>query len=275
LLITASFGAALVVSAGLNSASLRPQRVAANLAAAALLVLSIVALGNGRLGLPAGDLNDTMEFAAADVEGDLPARVLIASTDPHLVPGADRAGPGFWYRLVDGSGMTHDEVWLPPARQGDVNLAAAMASIASGGELRAGALLAPYAVEWVVLIGPELRLDEVLSSQLDMIPIPLEEGLRVFQNSNRAPLAAAGDTAWVRSGTGFSGPGSEDRVRLAVNHDDGWRPDPQPVSWGVELSAADGRAWFTADPSGLAVALASAALAVAGLVMVIVGRLRR
>ena len=274
-LITASFGAALVVAGGLNSVSLRPQRVMANVAGAALLVLSVFTLGNGRLGLPAGDVNDTISFASAAVEGRPAARVLVVSEQPELVPGADRAGPGFWYRLVDGSGMTHDEVWLPPGEAGDAALAVALEHLASGGELRSGALLAPFAVEWVVLQGPEFRLDEVLATQLDMVPIPLDEEMRVFQNSNRAPIADAGDAAWARSETGYAGAPSEGRVRLAMNYDGSWMPDPTPDSWAVEVSAADGRADCGPDPDGLAAALASIALAGAGVVMVMAGRLKR
>ncbi|MGH8945197.1 MAG: glycosyltransferase family 2 protein [Acidimicrobiia bacterium] len=275
LLITSSFGVALVVAGGLNSISLRPQRLAANFAATALLFLSVLAMGNGRLGLPPGDLNQSIEFAAAGVEGKPPARVLIASTEPALIPGADRAGPGFWYRLVDGTGMTHDEVWLPPGREADASLGNALSEIASGGELRAGARLVPYAVEWVVLVGPESPLDRVLSTQLDMVPIPLEEQTRVFQNSNRAPIAATDEGAWARSGTGFAGEPGEGRVRLGVTYDDHWRPDPRPASWAVEVSASEGRAEFEPDAIAVAIALASALVAAAGLAMVVVERVRR
>jgi hypothetical protein len=274
LLITSSFGAALVVAGGLNSISLRPQRLAGNVAATALLLLSVLAMGNGRLGLPAGDLNESIEFAAAAVEDKPPARVLIASTEPGLVPGANRAGPGFWYRLVDGTGMTHDEIWLPPAREGDASLGNVLSDIASGGELRAGARLVPFAVEWVVLVGPESPLDRVLATQLDLVPIPLAEQTRVFQNSNRAPIAATDEGAWVRSGTGFAGEPGEGSVHIAVAYDEGWRPDPQPASWAVEVTAVEGRAEFEPGAEAVAVALASALVAVAGLALVVVGRMR-
>lgn len=275
LLITASFGAAMVVAAGLNSVSLRPQRVVANVVATGLLILSVITLGNGRLGLPSGDLNESIEFAAAAVEGKPPARVLFASTEPGLVPGVDRAGPGFWYRLVDGSGITHDEVWLPSGQEGDASLAAALSAIASGVELRAGERLVPYAVEWVVLVGPESALDEVLSTQLDLVPIPLEEGIRVFQNSNRAPLAAADEAAWARSGTGFAGDPGDGRVRLAVNYDEGWTPDPQPASWATEVSAGEGRAEYAPEAGTVAAALGPALVVALGLALLVLGRVRR
>ena len=217
----------------------------------------------------------SLEFASAAVEGGPPARVLVASADRELVPGAARPGPGFWYRLVDGSGMTHDEVWLPPATEGDEELARALAAISSGSELRSGALLVPFAVEWVILDGPEFRLDEVLATQLDMVPVPLEEGTRVFQNTNRAPIAATGDSPWARSGAGFAGEPGEGRVRLAVTFDEGWEPDPVRQDWAVAVSAAEGEARYGPDPDRLAATLASVAVAVAGLVMAVVGRLRR
>ncbi|MBW3666491.1 MAG: hypothetical protein KY394_02740 [Actinobacteria bacterium] len=275
LLVTASFGAALVVVAGLNSVSLRPERVLANVGAAAILAISLITLGNGRLGLPPGDLNESIAFASAAVEGRPPARVLVASADRGLVPGVALPGPGFWYRVVDGSGMTHDEVWLPPAAEGDRALAEALAAVASGSELRTGAQLVPFAVEWVVLEGAEFRLDEVLATQLDMVPVPLDEGARVFQNTNRAPIADAGDTSWERSGTGFAGEAGEGRVRIAVTFDEGWEPDPIRRDWALEVSASEGEARYGTEPSGVAAAVASVALAAAGAVMALVGRIRR
>lgn len=275
LLVTASFGSALVVAGGLNSISLRPQRVVAAVSASAILVLSLITLGNGRLGLPAGDLNESISFASAAVEGSPPGRVLIASAEPELVPGVARPGPGFWYRLVDGSGMTHDEVWLPPATDGDEALADVLVAVTSGSELRTGALLAPFAIEWVVLEGPLFRLDEVLATQLDMVPVPLEEEARVFENTNEAPLAATSEGEWDRSGTGFDGEPAEGTARLAVTFDDGWQPDPSRDVWAVEIDASRGRAVYEQGAGGMAAALASILVAAAGVVVALIGSLRR
>ncbi|HEX9763348.1 MAG TPA: glycosyltransferase, partial [Acidimicrobiia bacterium] len=56
LLVTASFGAAFVVAAGLDAISLESWRLMAVVASAAILILSIGSLANGRYGLSAGDV---------------------------------------------------------------------------------------------------------------------------------------------------------------------------------------------------------------------------
>jgi len=276
LLVGASFGTALVVAAALDSLSVRPRRVVATVGALALLVVSIGAIGNGRVGLPDGDLNETLAFASTLAGEEGPGRVLVASTVRADIPGEARRGPGFYYRVVDGEEMTLDEVWLPPYGSGDQALDAVLARIATGAELRPGELLAPFAIDWVVLSGPRFRLDDVLVAQLDLVDTPLYEDLRVFENPSAVPLAAAEDgSVWTRTGAGFAGEASPGRIRLAVGYDPGWSPDPQPSDWAVEVSATRGEAVYVGPTervlwSGTAIAAAVAALSLIGL-----GRRRR
>ncbi|MFQ5523152.1 MAG: hypothetical protein ACE5F5_06195 [Acidimicrobiia bacterium] len=275
-LVVASFGTALVVAAALDSLSVRPRRVVATVGAAALLVVSIGVIGNGRLGLPDGEVNETLAFASTLAGEGGPGRILVASTVRADIPGEARFGPGFYYRVVDGEEITLDEVWLPPPEAGDRALDAALTRIASGAELRPGELLAPFAIDWVVLSGPSFRLDDVFVAQLDLVDTPLYEELRVFENPSALPLAGTeGGLVWSRTGTGFSGDSGPSRVRLAVSYDPGWSPDPQPAEWAVEVAATQGAATYLGPVERVLWSAAAIAAAVAALTLIGLGRRRR
>ena len=78
--------------------------------------------------------------------------------------------------------------------------------IASGADLRPGALLAEFAIDWVVVEGTETPLDPILDSQVDLTPTPLITGAKVFENPQSAAMAAVDeDLVWHREGTGFAG----------------------------------------------------------------------
>lgn len=275
-LVLASFGTALIVAAGLDVVTSDPRRLMGAVVSVTILFLSIGALGNGRLGLPGGDLNERLGFAST-LAGDAgPGRVLIASTQRGDIPGEARPGPGFWYRVVDGQGMTSDEVWLPAPLAGDDHLDQALQSISGGGELRPGELLGPFAVDWLVLLGPKFRLDEVLIAQLDLAPVPFDPDSRVFANPVSVPLADSGtESIWLRSGTGFAGESGSGRVSLAVNEDDGWSPEPGPHDWHATVSAVDGVASFRGAGLNVGLAASTAVLMLSSLGLLFIGRRRR
>lgn len=274
LLVSASLGAALVVSAALEPATRRLVDLAALAAGTAAVLLSIVSITNGNLGLPGGDLNEELAFAETLAEDGSPGRVLIASTDPSMLPGEPSSGPGFFFRLVDGSGMTADEIWLPPERSGDESLLAALTDIATGMELRPGAVLADYAVEWVVLAGEPFRLDQALAAQLDLEPVPLASEARVFQNSQSSPLASAPSEVWAREGTGFSGDPTEERVRLAVAFDSSWSPAAERAEWATTVDGSGGSARYVPGGPGQLGAVGTLVLLGFGLAAMIFGRPR-
>ena len=161
-LVLASFGAAVLVAAALDQLSVEPRRLLASLGAVAMLLVSAAGLLDGRLGLPPGDVNDRLAFASTLANEGAPGRVLLISADRRLIPGEARPGPGVWYRTVDGGGTTIDEVWLPEPSTGDIQLESAVDRIASGAELRPGALLSEFSVDWVVVVGAETPFDTIL-----------------------------------------------------------------------------------------------------------------
>ncbi len=273
-LIVSSFGTAIVVSSAFDVLSIDLRRFLASIAAVAVLVLSVGNLANGRLGLPQGDENARLGFALALADESGAGRILIVSADRSLVPGEARPGPGFWYRTIDGGGMTQDEVWLPPPLDGDRALEDAISRISSGTELRPGQILAEFAVEWVVIEGPSISLEEILERQLDLVPTPLASGSRIYENGRVAPLAGDGAEPWHRDGTGFAGEPGSGRVRLAVNNDSGWSPEPGEVGWAVTVSAVDGVARFSGERLALLMAYGSVVLFAASLIGIAIGRAR-
>ncbi len=73
-LVLASFGSAIVVAAALDRLSIDPRRLLASIGAVAMLLLSVAGLINGRLGLPAGDINERLGFASTLAEQASPGR---------------------------------------------------------------------------------------------------------------------------------------------------------------------------------------------------------
>lgn len=274
-LVLGSFGAAMIVAAGLNSFSSEPRRLLSVLASTAILVVSIAGISNGRLGLPEGRINERFDFASTLADEGGPGRVLVASTQRSDLPGEVRSGPGFWYRLVDGDQMTIDEAWLAEKGAGDDSLYSALESVATGSELRPGDRLARFAVDWVVLLGPEFQLDEALVAQLDLVPTPLDPESRVFENPAAIPLAATEESIWTRSGVGFAGDPGSGRVDLAINYDPGWGPEPERVDWSTSVSAETGKATFENSSLYLGLALGTAALLLAAGLLLGFGRARR
>jgi GT2 family glycosyltransferase len=274
-LVTASVGAATVVGVALDRIQFKVIPMFSALAALVMLALSTASIFGGSLGLPGGDRNADLSFAVSLADDDQPRRILYASTDSGLVPGEARSGPGFWYRVLDGSGTTIDEIWLPPERAGDRQLAAVVDQIASGEVLRPGASLAEFGIGWIVVDGPESALDSALESQLDVVPLPFDSVARVYENPNAEPLAASdsGDV-WVKDGAGWAGDAGPGRVALAINYTSGWEPAGGQVGWSTTVSASTGSASYAGHPVNLALGYASAVVLLGGLVLIGVGRRR-
>ena len=279
LALIAALGAAVVVAATLNHLDRDPVSWVAAVGGVALLVAAAGTLIDGAYGLQRGALNDRLSFAETLASDEEAGRILLASTIREDLPGEARSGPGFWYRLVDGTGMTQDEAWLPEAEAGDDRLADELESIATAGILRPGARLAPFAIDWVVLFGPEFRLDETFAAQLDLVPTPLDDEARVFANPGSSSLVANatdGDGVdWRRSGAGYAGPPMEADVAIAVNASDGWSPEPGAVDWRQTVSAINGEARFSATSSAAFSPLAAAILLLSGAGLIFMGRRAR
>jgi hypothetical protein len=272
--VFSSLGAGLVTAAALDGLSRNPLKVVAALGGLAILLMSIGPLMNGRLGLSAGDANERLSFALTLLEEDGPGRMLYASSDSDVIPGEALAGPGYWYRVVDATGTTHDEIWLPAEEEGDLLLEDALIDISSGADLRPGMRLAEFAVDWVVLDGETFVLDDALLAQLDLVPTPLDPESRVYENRESQPLAGTAESPWAREGTGFAGDSVDGSVSLAINFASGWEPDGARDGWKVSVDGEQGAASYSPELMDLALPAATILLALAALALIAVGRFR-
>jgi GT2 family glycosyltransferase len=274
-LVTASVGAAIVVGVALDRVRLEVMPMVATLSALAILVLSIGSIAGGELGLPNGDRNDDLSFASTLVDDGQARRILYASSDRTLVPGESRKGPGFWYRVLDGTGTTIDEIWLPPERTGDRKLSSVIDRIATGGVLRPGAGLSEFGIGWIVVDGPESSLDRALMSQLDVVPLPFDTVARVYENPMGVPIAGSdGGEVWVRDGLGWSGETGTGQVALAFNYTSGWEPDGARVDWYTTVASETGTASYSGHVVNKWLGYGSIAVLIGGLVLMGLGRRR-
>jgi GT2 family glycosyltransferase len=275
-LVTASVGAATVVGVALDRIKFEVIPMISVLGALVMLAVSTAAIFGGSLGLPGGDRNADLSFAETLADDGQPRRILYASTDAGLVPGEARSGPGFWYRVLDGSGTTIDEIWLPPERAGDRQLSAVVDRVASGEVLRPGASLAEFGIGWIVVDGPESALDSALESQLDVVPLPFDTVSRVYENPNAVPIAVSDrGEVWATDGAGWVGEAGSGRVELAINYTTGWEPEGGQVGWYTSVSASSGVASYSGHTVNLALGYASAVMLLGGLVLIGVGRRSR
>jgi hypothetical protein len=102
-------------------------------------------------------------------EGDY--RVLWVG-DQRLLPAAGQAyGPGVAYAVTDGRSLEVDQTWGTTPRGGDDEIAGALQAVATGSTTRAGRLLAPFAVRYIIVP----VVDGAVST--DDEPLPLPAGL--------------------------------------------------------------------------------------------------
>lgn len=155
------------------------------------------------------------QLPSADVSGQY--RTMFVG-DARVLPGAPlNLGWGIAYSVVNGASPTADEMWeIPPNRLRD-EAVKALYGIVRGGTSRAGRLLAPLSVRFIVVpiidgaastrdepVPTPRGLVDALSRQLDFRRQYSSPDLVIFENSAwipvRSQLTAAGATASARAG---------------------------------------------------------------------------
>ncbi|MGH8911420.1 MAG: hypothetical protein ACRDVD_02830 [Acidimicrobiia bacterium] len=245
-LAVAGVGVGLAVASALRRRETRDVSMWLALAGGvALLLVSLLGVIGGRGGLDRDEWGDGLAFIGLEPAGV--ERALLIAPTPSQLPGESRPGPGFWYRLVSSDGATLDQVVLGPTGSGDEALRQTLDTIASGGSLEPGELLAPFGIRWVVAVGDSaIDLAPVLEAQVDLDPLPVSEGLLVYENAvARSVAESEGGSVWRRDGRGFSGRPESSRVRLAIQGDGRWGPDWQSEAWAGTVSGVEGRASFS------------------------------
>ncbi len=214
-----------------------------------LVAVSAVTIVGGRAGLPGDTYRDAFTFSAARPGDPTMSRILVVGA-PDELPGDDRILDGAAYRLVSAPMPDSWETYLHEARAGDAALAAALEQVIDGETKRAGELLAPFGIRWIVVLA-ETESDPFADAwqaafvgQLDLVP--LGGGLEniTFENEAESALRAVSDsgTTWTRAGTGYERVTVLDTdVVVRENANARWGPGPwEQLDWanGVSVSSA-------------------------------------
>lgn len=260
-----TLGLALIIGPSMESITRTREvggwrRLVAGVAVAASILL-VAAAGatvvGGRAGLPGDQYREAFTFTAAR-PGDPTASRILAVGAPGDLPGEVRTIGGAAYRLVSAPIPESWETYLHDVRAGDEALAETLQLIIDGETKRAGELLAPFGIRWVVVIDAGI-LDPYADAwrtafvgQLDLVP--LGGGLANTTFENEAELAvrtvSADGAAWTRDGTGYAGePEFGIDLEVRENANARWGPGEwQQAGWANFVSASTGMAEF--DPIG-------------------------
>src|SRR5690606_29905854 len=207
------------------------RQLAAGLAALALAVTIVPVLGaafDGAWSMPRGDHSRALRFIDAEND-ETPFRVLWLG-DPAVLPlGSWELEPGLAYATTDQGTPSTEDLWAG-SDDGRTRLLADVVELARGGQTaRLGRLLAPMGVRYVVVperLAPAPFADEsrpvapgltaTLDAQLDLEPLDLPAGLRVYANQVAAPLRASAPPELLPDSGGLAASASLDLSELAA-----------------------------------------------------------
>jgi GT2 family glycosyltransferase len=236
------------------------RRVVAGIAVAASVLLvtaSTVTILGGRAGYPSDEYRGAFTFSAARPGDPIASRILVLGA-PGNLPGDDRIIDGAAYRLVSAPMPEVWEVYLHTARVGDDAFAETLQTIIDGETKRAGELLAPFGVRWIVVLA-ETERDRfadawrtIFVGQLDLVPLGGGLSNTTFENEaeNAVRAISTEGSLWTRVGTGYEGePEFGVGVEVRENADGRWRPgDWEQTGWANRTTAAAG--WTAFEPIG-------------------------
>lgn len=274
-LLLASIGVGLVVGGVFEtgyrwSGWMFPFRMAAWLGSLLILASTFLAAVDGQAHLPASTHWSNLDFAAALGPDSSDQRILLISATDAL-PGQARAGEGYWYRLVAGTGVSLEQGLLPQPGPGDLALSATLNQIISARDLRPGEKLAPFAVRWLVVSG-DTPFQTALSEQVDLVPLPISAELSIYENPLAYPrVASSRPGSWEWEFAQASGPPHSGTVRVSEQYHSDWQPTPRLDGWAMEMSAQAGQAAWATDQERRWAAWSALGLAVIGLGLVIWG----
>lgn len=232
---------------------------------AALFVVgaSLTTIGAGRLGLGEDEWTDRLAFVSGLSTDPESVRTLLVGL-PDSLPGDTRTGNGYAYRLVTGDTVTSAEARLAPPRLGDRALDGVLDVIDRADVLEPGRLLAPFAVQWVMVVD-DVEFADRLSAQLDLTEVPLSPGVRVFRNESFVPRLSGTPRPWDATFAGGSGSPGVGTVRIADNASVRFGPEWGRDEWANRVSTIEGEITYEADPLRRSLAIAIGATFVVAL----------
>lgn len=266
-LAVAALGSALIVGSAIDAvrraaatSALARAGAAVGATAATLVVLStLLVVGPGRAGLPADELTDRVAFTAA-AEGDFASSRILLVGPADALPGTSRTVRGAAYRVVSAPTPRMWEAWLPTTTTADNALSDVLEAMIDGQTSRAGSLLRPFGIRWVISVG-DTPLEQVFSGQLDLVPLGVADGVAFTVEGDPPVRALSTDgVAWSYIGNRYEGPAGDGSVFLAESYHQAWGPGGVETDWGVSVSAVDGEAAFGGIASRRSQAVLAAAL---------------
>ena len=189
----------------------QPIAVLANLAIVVALVPGVISIGDGAWGAPHTTLSEllTAQLPEDPAAGDY--RVLFVG-DPRVlpVPGVEYRD-GIAYAVVDDGSFEFTDRWSMPETAADDAVVGALDRIADRSTLRAGQLLAPLGIRFIVVP----RVDGANSTIDDPLPVPdglvqaLEDQLDIGETYGPPSLDVFENRSWVPVTAMLTGPTAE------------------------------------------------------------------
>jgi len=179
-LLAAALGAS-VLSANLVELEMPRVRLIGGATVAVLLFPAVLTVAQGRMGLPPDQWTDRLDFVRTLSTGD-PTRALLIGP-PGSLPGAARNLSGFDYRTIHGGQATLTQAFLAKPGALDLELRRVIDDhLLAGVDLRPGAALARFGIEWLVIVPGSVFPTEILERQVDLAARPIDTDLVVYQN---------------------------------------------------------------------------------------------
>lgn len=207
----------------------QPAALLANVAIVIGIIPAAVSIGNGSWGAPRNALPGLLaaQLPADPVDGDY--RVLYVG-DPRVVPVPSFPyADGVGYAIVDDGALSFTDRWAAPTTSAATEVGRALEEVAAGSTLRAGRLLAPYGIRYVVV--PEIDgaastaarpiplpdgLLDALRDQLDLGETFGAPGVTVFVNRSWIPVTARLGGVTAQASRDVAGPAALARSDLSI-----------------------------------------------------------
>ena len=181
----------------------QPVGLIANAAMVIGLIPAVLAVGDGGWHTPRTAMADLLA-AQAPVERDLGDYRVLYVGDPRLLPvRANQYRPGIGYAIADAGPLDFTDIFAGPSSPGDQAVEHALDLIASGSTLRAGQVLAPLGIRYIVVPrtdGARSTVDDPLAlpdgliaslqNQLDIGALYGPPSLDIFVNRSWMPVGA-------------------------------------------------------------------------------------
>ncbi|HSL75148.1 MAG TPA: glycosyltransferase [Ilumatobacteraceae bacterium] len=222
LLVPVALGVAISAAAALAAFDLdvrggsfgwqQPLGILASMAVVVGIVPGLMAVADGAFGVPSTPLARLVDASLPDADETGDYNVLLVG-DARLLPvPATEYRDGVSWAIIDDGELDARDRWAPPTNEASTLVTTALDEMASASTLRAGRLLAPLGVRFIVV--PEF--DGVSSTVNDPLPLPtglvesLEEQLDLVARIPRlATLEVFENRAWLPTSALLQGAAAE------------------------------------------------------------------